>query len=51
MTQDLSPVMQAAGVPAEQQNATMTMRYHDWGAPVNVAAPPADQVGELKTVR
>ncbi len=27
----------------------MTMKYRDWGAPVDVAAPPADQVGELKT--
>jgi hypothetical protein len=51
ITQDLSPVMKAAGAPAEAQNATMTLKYTDWGAPVDVAAPPADQVGELKTVR
>jgi hypothetical protein len=26
----------------------MTMKYTDWGVPVDVAAPPADQVGEPK---
>ncbi|WP_198958399.1 MULTISPECIES: hypothetical protein [Amycolatopsis] len=50
VTQDLTPLMQAAGAPAEAQHATMTMKYRDWGAPVNVTAPPADQVGDLKTV-
>ncbi|MDI5978683.1 hypothetical protein [Amycolatopsis magusensis] len=25
----------------------MTMKYSDWGAPVNVEIPPADQVGEM----
>ncbi|GAA3823095.1 MULTISPECIES: hypothetical protein [Amycolatopsis] len=49
VTQDLTQVMQAAGAPAGAQSATMTMKYRDWGAPVDVTAPPADQVGELKT--
>jgi len=26
----------------------MTMKYTDWGVPVDIAAPPADQVGEPK---
>jgi hypothetical protein len=26
----------------------MTMKYTDWGLPVDIAAPPADQVGEPK---
>ncbi|GAA3823087.1 MULTISPECIES: hypothetical protein [Amycolatopsis] len=48
ITQDLGPVMQAVGAPAEAQQAKITMKYSDWGAPVDVTAPPADQVGELK---
>ncbi|NIH78722.1 hypothetical protein [Amycolatopsis viridis] len=48
VTEDLSPMMKAVGAPAESQQATVKMKYTDWGAPVTVTAPPADQVGELK---
>ncbi|WP_370944425.1 hypothetical protein AB5J62_35775 [Amycolatopsis sp. cg5] len=39
----------AAGAPQAQQmgEMKMTMKYSDWGAPVDVQAPPADQVGEM----
>jgi hypothetical protein len=42
---DMSKIAEAAGQPAG--GGKMTMKYSDWGAPVNVEAPPADQVGEL----
>lgn len=42
---DMSKIAEAAGQPAA--GGKMTMKYSDWGAPVNVEAPPADQVGEL----
>ncbi|OXM61568.1 MULTISPECIES: hypothetical protein [Amycolatopsis] len=48
VTQDLSPVMKAVGAPADAQQASITMKYSDWGTPVTVEAPPADQVGEFK---
>lgn len=48
VTQDLGPMMKAIGAPAEAQAASITMKYTDWGTPVDVAAPPADQVGEFK---
>lgn len=48
ITEDLGPMMKAVGAPAEAQQATIKMKYTDWGAPVTVEAPPADQVGELK---
>ncbi|NYI89626.1 hypothetical protein HNR02_002949 [Amycolatopsis endophytica] len=47
VTQNLTSVMQASGAPAELLNATTAVRYRDWGAPITVEAPPADQVGEL----
>lgn len=38
----------AEGIPTSlnMDNAKMTMTYSDWGAPVNIEAPPADQVSE-----
>ncbi|OZM73704.1 hypothetical protein CFN78_09330 [Amycolatopsis antarctica] len=41
--------MEAAGAPAggAPTEGKMTMKYSDWGAEVDVAAPPADQVGEM----
>jgi hypothetical protein len=47
-TEDMSGVIQAAGAPAGTPSMKMTIKYTDWGAPVDVQAPPADQVGELK---
>lgn len=43
---DMSKIAEVAGKPAA--GGKMTMKYSDWGAPVNVEAPPADQVGEFK---
>ncbi|NIH87340.1 hypothetical protein [Amycolatopsis granulosa] len=51
VTQDLGLLMEAADAAAEAQNASMTMKYTDWGDPVGVAAPPADQLGVLKSGR
>ncbi|PRX49068.1 hypothetical protein B0I33_103101 [Prauserella shujinwangii] len=46
VSMDMAKVMEAAGAPAGQ-GGSMLMKYTDWGAPVNVEAPPADQVGEF----
>lgn len=48
LTEDMSGVLKATGAPAAMSSMKMTMKYTDWGAPVSVEAPPADQVGELK---
>ena len=42
---DMSKIAEAAGQP--NAGGQMTMKYSDWGTPVNVEAPPADQVGEM----
>ncbi|SNR31841.1 hypothetical protein SAMN06265360_10234 [Haloechinothrix alba] len=50
---DMGPFMQAMAeqqgedVPPEMAEATMTMTYSDWGEPVEIEAPPEDQVGEM----
>jgi hypothetical protein len=49
VTEDMTPLMAAAGAPASAGGLKMTMKYSDWGVPVDVQAPPADQVGDLKT--
>jgi len=49
ITEDLGAIVKAAGAPAAMQGMKMTMKYSDWGTAVDVQAPPADQVGELKT--
>lgn len=46
VTMDMGKIMEAAGAPGGQ-GGTMVMKYTDWGAPVNVEAPPADQIGEM----
>lgn len=43
---DMSAVGEATGQP--EAGGTMTMKYTDWGAPVDVQAPPADQVGTFQ---
>ncbi|WP_208024606.1 hypothetical protein [Amycolatopsis pithecellobii] len=48
ITEDMSALMKAAGAPATAQDMKITMKYSDWGTPVDVQAPPANQVGELK---
>jgi len=45
---DNLPVQLVVATPAIQgQTATVTVKYTDWGKPVTIQAPPADQVGEL----
>lgn len=42
------PAKMATDVPSGQgQSGKITMTFTDWGKPVTVTAPPADQVGEL----
>jgi hypothetical protein len=45
---DLSPMLAAAGAPAGS-GAKITTDYSAWGAPVDVEAPPPDQVGSITT--
>jgi hypothetical protein len=47
---DMSALGSALGGAEASQlgEMTMTMKYTDWGGPVDVTAPPADQVGEPK---
>lgn len=45
--EDPSPIMRAADDPEGDQPSTITIEYSDWGTPVAVEAPPADQVSEL----
>lgn len=48
---DMGPMMKAlvGDSPQGQKLGEMKMiaKYSDWGSPVNVQAPPADQVGEM----
>ncbi|MEQ0560227.1 hypothetical protein ABJI51_14155 [Amycolatopsis sp. NEAU-NG30] len=46
VTMDQGPMMQALGAPGAT-DAKFTMKYTDWGTPVDVAAPPADQVVDI----
>ena len=46
VTMDQGPMMQAMGLPGGG-DAKFTMKYSDWGTPVEVAAPPAEQVVDL----
>ncbi|GLY64496.1 hypothetical protein [Amycolatopsis taiwanensis] len=47
ITEDITPILKAAGGPEAGQSANIIMKYSDWGAPVDVQAPPADQVADL----
>ncbi|MFI6031275.1 hypothetical protein [Amycolatopsis magusensis] len=51
VTMDMAAMMQKMSEQTGQQlpggNAKMTMKYTDWGSPVDVEAPPADQVGTM----
>jgi hypothetical protein len=45
---DNLPVQIVMATPAVQgQTMNMKMKYLDWGQPVDITAPPADQIGEL----
>lgn len=46
VTMDQGPMMQAMGAGAAGSSKT-TVKYSDWGSPVDVTAPPADQVGDF----
>lgn len=43
---DLTPMLEAAGAP-DGSGAKITTTYTGWGTPVDVQAPPPDQVGPL----
>ncbi|MET7989933.1 hypothetical protein ABZU76_03380 [Amycolatopsis sp. NPDC005232] len=48
ITMDESEMMKAMGVPASAAGSgKIVVKYSDWGAPVEVTAPPADQVADL----
>ncbi|KID28642.1 hypothetical protein [Prauserella rugosa] len=55
ITMDLSEVMKQAAAEAGGNasgmsgDAKIEMTYSDWGTPVNIEEPPADQVGEMPT--
>ncbi|MEV4599000.1 hypothetical protein AB0K15_16510 [Amycolatopsis sp. NPDC049253] len=49
ITMDESSMMQAMGAGAAG-TGKMTLKYSDWGTPVTVAAPPADQVTDLSAM-
>ncbi|WP_197318546.1 hypothetical protein [Saccharomonospora sp. NB11] len=42
---NMGAVAEAAGAPGGDAGIVMT--YSDWGTPVDIKAPPADQVGEM----
>ncbi|KFU82564.1 hypothetical protein SAMN04489729_6328 [Amycolatopsis lurida] len=46
---DQTAFMKAMGVPGDGV-AKSTVKYTDWGSPVNITAPPADQVGDLTEI-
>ncbi|MGC7097194.1 hypothetical protein ACPZ19_21180 [Amycolatopsis lurida] len=51
VSMDMGAMMQKVAEQSGQKmpggNAKMTMKYSDWGSPVEVEAPPADQVGTM----
>lgn len=49
VTMDESSLMQAMGA-GSQGPGKITVKYSDWGAPVDVAAPPAGQVGDFSEI-
>ncbi|MBE1575984.1 hypothetical protein ACFORH_03100 [Amycolatopsis roodepoortensis] len=46
---DASAFVKAMGAPGDGVAKT-TVKYTDWGSPVNITAPPADQVGDLTEI-
>lgn len=49
VTMDQTAFLKAMGAPGAGEAKT-TVKYSDWGVPVNVTAPPADQVGDLAEI-
>ncbi|WP_020665004.1 hypothetical protein [Amycolatopsis benzoatilytica] len=52
VTMDESEFLKSMGGAAAQQAAAgnITIKYTDWGKPVDVAAPPADQVADFSEI-
>ncbi|MGH3949297.1 MAG: hypothetical protein ACRDSE_09265 [Pseudonocardiaceae bacterium] len=48
MTELTKAVSEQSGGAAPAGRSVMTMKYSDWGAPVDVAVPPADQVSDFQ---
>ncbi|MGH3517071.1 MAG: hypothetical protein ACRDQ7_06555 [Haloechinothrix sp.] len=48
MSELMKAVAQDTGQPAPSGKSVITMKYTDWGAPVDIEAPPADQVSEFE---
>ncbi|EME64000.1 hypothetical protein [Amycolatopsis decaplanina] len=46
---DQTAFVKAMGAPGDGAAKT-TVKYTDWGAPVTIAAPPADQVGDMAEI-
>ncbi|MFC4084823.1 hypothetical protein [Amycolatopsis samaneae] len=51
MVVDSSAMIKAAGVPGEAEAGKVTVKYTDWGKPVDVQAPPADQVADASEMK
>jgi len=49
VTMDQTAFMKALGAPGEGSSKA-TIKYTDWGTPITVTAPPADQVGDLAEI-
>ncbi|WP_255638167.1 hypothetical protein [Amycolatopsis sp. DSM 110486] len=51
ITFDETALMQAAGAGAGTTGiGKVTLKYSDWGAPVTITAPPADQVTDMSEI-
>lgn len=49
VTTDVGPLLKAAGAPSTGSTKS-TVKYSDWGTPVTVQAPPADQVADFAEI-
>ncbi|WP_027942943.1 hypothetical protein [Amycolatopsis taiwanensis] len=47
ITEDLTAITNESGLAEAGMPVNIMVKYSDWGTPVDVQAPPADQVGEL----
>ncbi|MEU4667050.1 hypothetical protein AB0F91_03535 [Amycolatopsis sp. NPDC023774] len=51
ITMDEGAVMKAMGAPASAVGSgKIVVKYSDWGAPVEVTAPPADQIADVNEI-
>lgn len=49
--EDLTEIVKAAGMPEYDVPTTVMLKYTAWGTPVDISAPPADQVAPAATRR